>query len=330
MFALVDLALLGACYTLARVGWRRGFATQALDLFGFGIGLIAALRFYRLPAAPLRWVGVGPGTAYVVGGALIFVPIIIAVALLGLKVNRVTWQPGIHLTNRVVGAGFGVALATTAMTFLMLVSQLAPLPLGLSDAVRRSPSGRLLLSSAFPATRILQRVAARDAEKMILYLRQSLRLQRSDERPEVDEAPPMRFPPAAAHEIAVDEGAEQDLFRLVNEERTKRGLRALTYDERLRDLGRSHSFDMYVQGYFAHRGMDGSSPSERMTRARIEYVVSGENLAIAPSVSMAHDGLMRSPGHRRNILDPEFTSLGIGIYNGPRGLIATQQFCGGC
>jgi uncharacterized protein YkwD len=65
-------------------------------------------------------------------------------------------------------------------------------------------------------------------------------------------------------------------------------------------------------------------------RARITYVVTGENLALAPGVAMAHDGLMKSPGHRRNILDPEYSTLGIGIYTGPRGLIAVQEFCGGC
>ena len=64
-----------------------------------------------------------------------------------------------------------------------------------------------------------------------------------------------------------------------------------------------------------------------MDRAGISYSIAGENLALAPSVVRAHDGLMNSSGHRRNILDPAFTKIGIGaIDGGVYGKMFTQIF----
>lgn len=280
----------------------------------------------------MKWLGLGDGTSDVIGAVLIFLPIILAVAIFGMRVNKLTWMPGLHLTNRVLGVGFSIALAATVLTFALLVTQFAPVPLGLTDAARRSPTGHLLLSSASPATKLLEGIASRDAEKMMLYLRQSLRplSGANSNEPEATEEPPLRFPPAKPGEVHVDEAAETELLRLVNEARASEGLRPVKLDVRMRDIARQHSLDMYVQGYFAHTGLGGSTPSQRAEDANITYVVSGENLAIAPSVALTHDGLMKSPGHRRNILDPDFSRLGIGIYTGPRGLITSQEFCGGC
>lgn len=61
----------------------------------------------------------------------------------------------------------------------------------------------------------------------------------------------------------------------------------------------------------------------------ISYKTAGENLAGAPSVDHAHTSLMNSAGHRRNILNPAFTHIGIGIINGgPYGMMFTQMFIG--
>lgn len=330
MFALIDLSVLILVAGLARAGWRRGFASQAIDLVGFTVALLLAIRFYGPVAVPYRALGASDGWAALAGGLTVFVPLIIAVAVVGAKVGRVVMQPGLHLTNRLLGIGFGVAWAAVVLTFVLLVSQFAPVPLGISDAVRRSPTARLLLSSASPATRLLQGVAERDAEKLLLYLRQSLRLLRPPAGDDEPEPPPMRFPRVAEDQVTLDAGAERDLLRLVNDERTKRNLRPVRWDDRLAGVGRDHSKDMYLRGYFAHRSPDGTSPSERLRAERIEYVLSGENLALAPTLALAHEGLMKSPGHRRNILDPDFSKLGIGIYKGPYGLMTSQEFCGGC
>lgn len=124
-----------------------------------------------------------------------------------------------------------------------------------------------------------------------------------------------------------DASVEQEMIDLVNKERTSRGLHPLTFDEKLRDVGRKHSSDMFTKGYFSHYSPDGRSVADRVETAEIEYQVVGENLAYAPSLELAHKGLMNSPGHKANILSEDFGKVGIGVLDGQvYGLMFTQVF----
>ena len=89
----------------------------------------------------------------------------------------------------------------------------------------------------------------------------------------------------------------------------------------------AHSADMFQRGYFAHYTPEGKDPFDRMRDAHIRFYLAGENLALAQTLSIAHQGLMNSPGHRENILRPGFGRLGIGILDGGfYGLMISQEF----
>jgi uncharacterized protein YkwD len=120
---------------------------------------------------------------------------------------------------------------------------------------------------------------------------------------------------------------EGRMLQLVNKERIATGRKALAPDEELTQVARRHSADMFARGYFAHDTPEGRNPFDRMREANVRFVTAGENLALAPTVQLAHTGLMNSPGHRANILHPEFSRVGIGIMDGGmRGLMVTQDF----
>jgi uncharacterized protein YkwD len=64
-----------------------------------------------------------------------------------------------------------------------------------------------------------------------------------------------------------------------------------------------------------------------MQAGKVSYLLAGENLALAQTVPIAHRGLMNSPGHRANILRPQFGRLGVGVLDGGRfGLMITENF----
>jgi uncharacterized protein YkwD len=120
---------------------------------------------------------------------------------------------------------------------------------------------------------------------------------------------------------------EQRMLDLVNQERARAGLRPLAPDPELTEVARKHSADMFARGYFAHDTPEGLSPFDRMKAANVRFLTAGENLALAPTLSVAHTGLMNSPGHRENILRPQFGRVGIGIMDGGiRGLMVSQEF----
>jgi uncharacterized protein YkwD len=120
---------------------------------------------------------------------------------------------------------------------------------------------------------------------------------------------------------------EKRMLDLVNKERVANGLRPLVADPELTDVARRHSADMFARGYFAHDTPEGIDPFDRIRAAGVQFATAGENLALAPTVQVAHTGLMNSPGHRANILRGEFGRVGIGIMDGGvRGLMVSQEF----
>lgn len=122
---------------------------------------------------------------------------------------------------------------------------------------------------------------------------------------------------------------EQTMVNLVNQERIKAGLAPLTIDYTLVKLARMKSQDMIAKGYFGHISPTYGSPFDMMTKAGVTYRTAGENIAGAQTVEMAHTNLMNSPGHRANILNPNYTRIGIGIIDGgPYGKMFTQMFIG--
>ncbi len=120
---------------------------------------------------------------------------------------------------------------------------------------------------------------------------------------------------------------EYKMFELVNSEREKEGLKKLSYDPALVPVARLHSKDMFARGYFSHYSPEGKTVADRLKGNKIRYLAAGENLALAPTLNMAHTGLMNSPGHRANILHKSYGKIGIGIVDGGiRGIMVTQIF----
>lgn len=123
-------------------------------------------------------------------------------------------------------------------------------------------------------------------------------------------------PASAVEELPPDRLAE-NLLALVNQERRERGLTELRWDGKLAAIALAHSKDMLARNYFAHEDPEGRSATQRAAEAGVTYMILGENLAFAKTLPQAHRGLMKSPGHRENILRPEFRRLGIGILRLP-------------
>ena len=120
---------------------------------------------------------------------------------------------------------------------------------------------------------------------------------------------------------------EIEMLQLINDERVKANLPALKIDEELTPVARQHSEDMFARSYFSHHSPEGDTPFDRIRKADITFLTAGENLAIAQTLPLAHEGLMNSPGHRANILRPAFGRVGIGILDGGvYGLMVTQKF----
>jgi uncharacterized protein YkwD len=119
---------------------------------------------------------------------------------------------------------------------------------------------------------------------------------------------------------------ENDVVRLVNAERRKRGCVALRIDSRLVTSARAHSREMAASNYFNHASPTGESPWDRMEAAG--YSNGGaENIARGyQTAAEAVREWMASSGHRRNILDCRLLATGVGVSLGGNGPWWTQDF----
>ncbi|MEK5255565.1 MULTISPECIES: CAP domain-containing protein [Paenibacillus] len=116
---------------------------------------------------------------------------------------------------------------------------------------------------------------------------------------------------------------ELQVFRLVNEERTSRGIAALTLNSRLTDLAVLKSRDMRDNNYFSHTSPTYGTPSQMLDRFGVAWRAYGENIAEGQATPEAvMRSWMNSAGHRANILDPRFTDIGVGYVGGT----ATSQY----
>jgi hypothetical protein len=119
------------------------------------------------------------------------------------------------------------------------------------------------------------------------------------------------------------------MLNLVNKERRANGLNALEIDPKLQMMARRYSQEMIDNNFFSHTSPVSGELLDRVTAAGVDdgWLLAGENLAGAPTVESAFQGLMNSPTHKDNILEPKYTRIGIGaIDGGPYGKMFSQEF----
>ena len=110
------------------------------------------------------------------------------------------------------------------------------------------------------------------------------------------------------------DAARTEMLEEVNAVRRKAGARPLKLEGHLQKAAQEHAEDMLERGYFAHESPSGTTVRERSTAAGYDWKTIGENIAEGQlTVDEVMRTWMNSPNHRKNILDPRFTELGVGL-----------------
>ncbi|MFJ8602753.1 CAP domain-containing protein [Streptomyces shenzhenensis] len=146
------------------------------------------------------------------------------------------------------------------------------------------------------------------------------------ETPSAPAAPEPTERTSAPTTVSAQAAAEAAVLRLVNEERAKEGCSALTANGALTRLAEAFSEDMAARDFFDHTDPDGATPWDRATEAGITGL-GGENIARGQADAAAvMAAWMDSPGHRANILNCDFKTLGVGVHFASGGPWWTQDF----
>ncbi|NPV70158.1 MAG: hypothetical protein HPY55_05870 [Firmicutes bacterium] len=125
-------------------------------------------------------------------------------------------------------------------------------------------------------------------------------------------------------------GWEWEIVNLVNTERAKAGLRPLQASAELSRVARFKAADMRDKNYFSHQSPTYGSPFQMIKNFGISYRTAGENIAAGQKTPQeVMNAWMNSAGHKANILNPNFTTIGVGhVTGGTYGHYWTQYFIG--
>lgn len=319
MFNWIDMVVAVAVAFYVWEGWKEGLFKLIAELLVFLGSLWLAIQFHSQVGifvtekfgTPQIWAEV---VGYVVVAVLADL-LLVNLAVLSLKLIPKNW----HLSR--LNQGLGVVAsglkAMVIMAFVLLVIQALPLRGTIKSDIEKSLLGSRLVSlggryGGEVVTTIDK--AALEAAKFVTI------------RPESNEKVDLNFEDQAC-KYEMDAQAEAEMLTLVNSERSKAGVGGLRVDLQIVGVARKHSQDMFERSYFSHINPEGKSAGERLDDDGVKYTFAGENLAFAPSVEIAHQGLMDSPGHRKNILDGRYSRVGIGVIDGGGcGMMFTQNF----
>ena len=318
-FNWVDFLIIVVFLYQAYQGWFIGFVSLGVSFIAFIISLWIAVVFHQHLAGFLTdkfgiaavWTTLISYTAIVMAGQ------IIVMQLLKTVMYRIPKKIAESKINSILGAVVSALNSLTIVVFVLLVILALPLRGTVRKDIRESTIGGAMVKFVEKYGGKLNLTMGDFQKKATAFF---------TIEPGSKESIPLDVTPTYS-DLQVDDIDERKLLELLNAEREKAGAPKLTVDVSIVAVARKHSRDMFERRYFAHVDPDGKGPAERMKAGEVHYSVVGENLAYTPDVMTAHEGLLNSPEHKKNMLDRDFHRVGIGIINTDRfGMMVTQDF----
>ena len=309
----VNCILVAIMLLSAIVGVRSGFIRSLLQFVQTALAVMMAFFLYEYPAVMLSdyFPQLGAWNLVISFGVTALAFYILYGMLFSLVKRGIGEKMHQHWFNRFAGIIPGLAFGFCIVFTTARLLQYSALP-EVYDAARQSsfvtavtPHADWLEDRLLAAVNRQQELLKKPTPALPSYKNAVFQTSRFTDRPDL----------------------EAQMLELVNAERVSRGLNALQADPEIAVVGRAHGADMFIRGYFAHETPEGADPFVRLQRGHVKYWAAGENLALSQSMQRAHNGLMNSPGHRANLLNPSYGRLGISILDGgDAGFMITQEF----
>lgn len=313
----VDIILLLVMVLAVWGGWKKGFIIGSINLAVWIGSLLAGFFFYQYAGDLLKeaFPRLGVWTLPIAFFSVVVLSRLFLGAVFNLILRNTPEETHAHGFNRFLGIFPGIVNGIIYTTLIAALLLSVPLMYGITQKAKESSLTKRLAINVGWLDDKLSPIFDEAVKKS---------LSRTTVEPESDETVKLNF---KVNDAKPRPDLEMKMLQLVNQERTKRGLKPLQWDPEILPVARAHSQDMFARGYFSHYTLEGKDPFDRMKAARIKYYSAGENLALGPTLSICHEGLMNSPGHKANILNPTYGRVGIGILDGGAyGLMISQEF----
>src|ERR1035437_2924614 len=320
-FNWIDIFILIILFFYVVEGFALGLLVASVDLLSFVLSFLAGITFYGFIASILvKFLPISHGFANAIGFFVVAVLVeIIINIILKILIAKVPFfklfmssAMPIKIVSKFLGIIPGLCSGLILSAFILSVILALPFSMFLMQSILNAKIGSALVANTQGFRKDWNSIFGGAVNDTLSFL---------TIEPQSNESIKLNFKVANG---SIDQNAQLQMFKLVNNERTSRGLLALSWSNGLSGIGEAHCKDMFINGYFSHNSQSGLSPFDRMAQGNIAFNFAGENLALAPSVDLAMKGLMQSPGHKENILSKDFQKLGVGVIDGG---IYGEMFC---
>lgn len=303
---MIDVVVATLLVLLVVRGWVRGLLREAIDVGTLVVGAILAFRLAPTAGEILdRYVGMSPGLARVVGGSLLFVAIWASASVTAVLIHRsMKVVPGLSTLNRLGGAALGIVYAVVLVVIGITLMSAAPLPTAIAAEFERSGVVAYVSEPVGPAQEALGMISGDRAFQSMAWIRTA-----------VDDW--VVDPAVTTVTLPVDDGragmhasvdAAAVVYERVNRARTDTGLEPLAWSDTLSVVATSRALAAYRSGSFVER----RPIEDRLASSGIIFGRADERTLLAPTPP----GLAAALG-----AGGDFTDVGVGIVEGPYGLI---------
>lgn len=313
----IDLIILFVFLYFATEAFRHGFWVIMADFVAFLSSLLLSLRFFKPISEILKnnfnlTSSISDAIGFLI--AAIFLESVLAF-LFGHLIHKLPKKVKKHKINKFLGIFPGIGEGVILVSFLLTLIIALPVSPSFKNDVTNSKVGAVLLEKTVGVENVVNKIFGGVINDSLTYL---------TIHPESNKSVDLEID---SFNLTTDKHAETELFEKVNEERRKLAIEELVWNPEAVPVARDHAEDMWERKYFSHFSPEGESVGDRLQDSGVDYMFAGENLALAPTIMTAHTGLMNSDGHRKNILDPNFKKLGLGVIdNGIYGKMFVQIF----
>lgn len=299
---------------------NKGFVSSVLDFAGLFFSFAISFKFYSFFGNILvSYISISKGMSYAIGFLIAWIvseTIFFTIAKLLIK----KIPANLYKNKLNIMIGFIPAFINAVIFYTFIITLFFTLPVRgfIKNAILHSKTALPLLSFSQGLESQLRLIFNDAVVETLNFLTIK---QNSDKQVDLGFT-------VEKTKLKQDAISEIEMFNLINDERKKAGMKNVRFDENLRSAAREYGEEMFETGVFSHySASDNASAAERLDRHAIAHIITGENLAYAPDVLIAHTGLMNSEGHRMNILSSAFGKVGVGVIDaGIFGKIFVQEF----
>lgn len=310
---MIDFAVLALVVLMVVRGWMRGLVREAIDVGTLVIGAVLAFRLAPTAGRLLsELTNLDPGPSRVIGGTILFIAISVGAAMLSSVIHRsIKHLPGLTTLNRMGGAALGVVYGAVLVVIAVTLMSAGSMPSVVADEVERSRVVAFVTTPDGVAQQAMSLVSGDRALQSMIWIRGAVGDWTIDPR-----ITDVTLPGATgSNGVHASTDAAIALHEKVNQDRVDAGLDPLAWSESMSLVAVTRAFGVYQSGSFA-----AASPiTDRLSDVGIEPAVADEYLLLVPTAEGLAEAANTGEG---------FTAVGIGVVDGPVGLVAVVVLTG--